>query len=908
MSLKAINFENANQFLNTIASPNRRLIPEEYSTLVEYVAELDPTHPSYSTLSSHRKSELEKRINKLADAIEKKLHPIHLRLSEIIQKQSQAIQEFSKRLPLPYNELRNVIKNMHPDLAKKIYYAIWLASGCPKQDPFGTEVLKSDSCILQRKFPAFFGSLKGTLLEQIASELEMEHQRAVIQETIDDLHETNKNLADQKKIDLARLTQQRDDQKVKAFESHFIDMKINSRQIQALFDVMPETIKSRLPKPPYFGRGFNSELYKTLGAHYDKKTGLTTFRVYAPHARNITLNLTAWRNIEHSILMTKKENGIWEAQTEQAKPGRSYHFMIVGQKGDDPFKKVDPFAFGNIFHCRGTDQEDFESIVLDIDQEFGWSDQTWMMNRVNINPAMTPMSIYEVHSPTWKKKDNGDPLNWRELASKLSTYCKEMGYSHVELMALFEHPRPISMGYQITNFYTLNSSMGSIEDFQFFVNHLHEQGIGVIADWVPAHFAMNKSALSLFDGSALLEDDQPEYALHPIWETYEFDYKKQFTKDFIGSNLDFLLKKFHFDGIRVDAVQSILNYNRDRLDANAGDINIDSKEFFSNLNAYVHKKYPGTLMIAEEAMGFPNLVRPVTELGQTIKTSGVGFDLTWHMGFMNDTLKYMGLSPHQRLSKFSTFIDTIKKVDCSDDFRPRGKVVLPFSHDENANGHGTIFTKMAGDSWPDKFANGRLLLAYQLLRGGGPILDFMGNEILQTEEWHWRLIKGLNDASERKKASVQWEELSPHLNPQYSRYHIGVRESRKALLRLYRDNPGLQNQTDAGISWIDAKDSENCVLSFHRRGGSQQFACIFNASDKDLNNYLIPLPETVYAPELEKLVGIKEVYNTDAIPFGGEGRVNAHIEILLDPTTNHPTHLKLHLPPYSALVLEEQFS
>jgi 1,4-alpha-glucan branching enzyme len=335
--------------------------------------------------------------------------------------------------------------------------------------------------------------------------------------------------------------------------------------------------------------------------------------------------------------------------------------------------------------------------------------------------------------------------------------------------------------------------------------------------------------------------------------------------------------------------------------------NLDAKAFLRNINHYVHRHYPGVLMIAEEAMGFPNLTRPVTERGIYTKTRGIDFDLTWHMGLMNDSLNYMGMPPHHRSYAYSIFAGTVENVDYNEDTRPRGKIVFPCSHDENANGKGTIFTRMGGNSDADKFANGRLFLAYQVLRGGGPFLDFMGNEILQKEEWHWRLIKGLKDANERKKACVQWEELDPSFDSQNYKYHRGAHESRKALLHLYRDNPGLQDQTNAGICWIDAKDSENGVLSFHRRGNRQQFACVFNSSDKDLKEYNITLPDACYAPELDKLVSIKEVYNTDAAAFGGLGRQNANVEIIRDFGTNRPTYLKLRLPPYSALLLEEQF-
>jgi 1,4-alpha-glucan branching enzyme len=655
---------------------------------------------------------------------------------------------------------------------------------------------------------------------------------------------------------------------------------------------------------------FNPELYKTLGAHYDKLSGNTTFRVYAPHARAITIKLTNPQgNIEKWVEMKKGENGIWEAHSQEAKPDFLYHFKITSENGDI-LRKIDPFAFANHVHA---DSGEHESKIALLDNDFKWTDDDWMHKRVQTNPAKTPMSIYEVHVPTWKKQENGDPLNWKELAHELSKYCKEMGYSHVELMALFEHPHPMSMGYQITSFFALNRTMGSLEDFQYFVNYLHEQKIGVIIDWVPAHFATDAFSLGTFDGSPVLEDDEERFRGHPQWGTYEFDFKKQFTRDFLGSNLEFLLNQFHIDGVRVDAVQSMLelNYGRapgTRKNAKGGSVNLHSKSFLRNINTYVHEKYPGVITIAEEAMGFPNLTRPRSERGIHTKTRGIGFDLTWHMGFMNNTLEYLATPPHHRNSSYSMFTGTVKNVDYNEDSRPRGKVVLPFSHDENANGKGTIFTKLGGDTFPDKFANGRLLLAYQLLRGGGPVLDFMGNEILQSQEWHGRLIKGLDNEQERKKASVQWEELDPNVDPFNHQYHLGARESRKALLHLYRDNPGLQDQTDAGFSWINAQDSQNGVLSFHRRGGGQQFACVFNSSNKDLKDYLIPLPNASYAPELDRLISVKEVYNTDDDAFGGGGRKNANVEIIRDNTTNRPTHLKLRLPPFSALLLEEGFA
>ncbi len=886
-----VNFEMANQLFHSVALPNQQTIPDEYDALQSYLDELNPGSRNYGTLPEHRKITLEKKISQLFKEIELKLHPIHLSTSEILKNQYDAVQALMRGLPSLSSpkQFHLAIKELHPELQQKIYYAAWLASGANPVNRSGHTDLETPG-ILQRKFPPLFAFMEGTLLEQISADLWMEHQRA--------LHQEN---GEQQQLE--HLTQQRDNDKKIIFETLFKEIKTNNFQMQALFDTLPNSVKTQVPQPPYYGRGFDPELYNTLGAHYDNTTGKTMFRVYAPHAREIKLNLTAWGNVEHTLQMIKKEDGVWEVQTGDAKPGRSYHFMIVGKNGGAPFKKIDPFAFGNIIHRREP-PGNHESIVRDIHKEFNWTDNSWITtDRVKINPAKTPIVIYEIHPPTWKKQTNGNPLNWRDLAVELSNYCKDIGYTHVELMALLEHPQPVSMGYQVTSFFTPNSDMGSIEDLQYFVNYLHEQKIGVIADWIPAHFAIDEFSLCSFDGTPLFEDDNPHFASHPEWGTYEFDFKKQFTKDFLGSNLEYILREFHFDAVRVDGVQSMLNlsYGRkggSRVNTLGTEHNLDAKTWLRNINTFVHNKHPGVLMIAEEAGGFPNLTRPVTERGVHTNTRGVGFDLTWHMWFMTKVLDYFSIPPHLRTFSYDLFSSTIKDVDYSEDCRPRGHVVLAFSHDEFKQQKGSPYAKMGGRSAYEKFASARVWLAYHIFRGGGGFLDFMGTPILQTEEWHWRLIRGLT--------AVQWELLYPS-NPDH-KYHIGVRESRKALLRLYRDNPGLQDQTDAGISWIDGKDSENCVLSIHRRGGNQQFACIFNTSDRDLQDYMIPLPNASYAPELDRLVGIKEVYNTDDVAFGGEGRLNASVEIIRDSYSNRPTHLRLRLPPCTAVVLEEQFS
>jgi 1,4-alpha-glucan branching enzyme len=395
------------------------------------------------------------------------------------------------------------------------------------------------------------------------------------------------------------------------------------------------------------------------------------------------------------------------------------------------------------------------------------------------------------------------------------------------------------------------------------------------------------------------------------------------------------------------------NYEK-RFNRHGSEVDSDAKAFIRNANNYIHKQYPDVLVMAEESSGFSNLNYSPEQRGEHSKMRGFGFDLTWHMGFMNDTLKFWNMHADQRRDAYPLFTSTIKNVDAGSDSRPRGKVVLAYSHDESANAKGTILARMAGgDDRAQKYANGRLALAYQLLRGGGPTLDMMGNDTLQTMEWHfivrmnqtfdiwdaetrnnwqngkWRdalpsstspeefgawenTLKYMQEHPEYQtpNPSFQWVGLDPNVDKDEHHFHRGAQASRRDLNHLLLNNPGLWDQTDHGFSWIKAEDSTNCIASFHRRSQDerQQFACIFNASANDISDYYIPLPDADFAPELDRLTGVTEVYNTDAINYGGQGRRNGSVEIIRDQYSRRPTHFKLRLPPFTAIVLEEFFS
>ena len=883
-------WDRADQFLKTFSKKN---VPSSVWTKME---ELDPKNSNYCTLATHRKGKLVQDI----DAIFEKIKPQYLPISiDPFDQGMQDLKKLKEKCSQSAYDFHRELKKVQPDLRTKIYAFVWILSGCPREPSFSEFLLKRDLSVLKREFSFFKEHRPKPVLDEVEEDFLLDLRL--------------KKWGELKQDCLPEELQSVVSSKVQFFERCFEDRTtLTHIQMKALFRFMPLPVQHQLAlkgiQPPFYGRGFNPKLHETLGAHFNAKNGRTHFAVYAPHAREIILHLTAFKKIEHALSMVKGGEGIWRVETDKAPPGRSYHFMITGDKGGEAVKKVDPFAFQNIIHNLDSKRNKHESQVVDIDKEFLWTDQEWMVSRVKRNFSKEPLIIYEVHAPSWMLSSSGKPPNWRELALKLAEYCKRQGYNAVELMGLFAHPHPISMGYQITNFFAFHSEMGSSEDLQYFVNHMHEKGILVIIDWVPAHFALDDYALSNFDGTPLLEDDDPRYQIHSQWGTKVFDYKKQWTKDFLASNICFLLEKGHFDGFRMDAVASMLylNYFRPehehRFNRRGNDINLSARAFLRNLNTYLSQEFPGVVRIAEESSGCPNVVRSSFEKGiyesghEKKKTRGLGFDMTWHMSFMNRCID----SVSQDICDFKSFVDTVKNVDGNEDICPRGRAILPFSHDENANDKGTLFTKMPGNTEEEKFARFRFITAYQLLRGGGGVLEFPGN---QQEEWHFILIKNTKDP-QRARPTFDQEALKHPL-------HGGAHESSKDLHHLWLQNPGLWDQTDMGFSWMYT-DPIRDTLGFHRRsyntegGIVQQFACIFNTSKEALEDYLISLPGPSDAPELDLLGSVHEVYNSDKKEYGGDGRVNLHVEILRDEN-ERPIHFKLRLPPSSVLVLEEKF-
>ena len=884
--------------------PSHEPFAKEIAQIRALAKQLDPAHPHAGFLSASRRSNLEERIEALFHQIQQQLQPpLAFTPREVLEERLRSLSALKESVhQCSPHAFYKRLKEMDPDLVKKIYALVWIASGCPKEYSFSPLLIKRDTEILKKRLPSLVGGAEGLLLDQVAEDLKVDFQLSQHPEHADSL----------------RLIES----KASFFLRSLENLERTHTEMKGLFHCMPAPVKAQLGiQPPFYGRGMNFKAYRTFGAHYDSNNRsstfrCTTFRLYAPHASKIDLHLTFRQNVQHKIPMQKGEGGVWIANVDadKAAPGRTYYFMITGAPGSPPVKKVDPFAFQSHIHDRDTQRINQESVVFDLDKIYTWGDQEWMNQRGDSDFSKQPLMIYEVHVPSWRLAE-GRPLNWRVLAAQLAAYCKEMHYNCVELMGMFSHPQPESMGYQITNFFAPHPEMGTWRDFQFFVNHMHKEKIGVLIDWAPAHFALDSFALGDFDGRPLFEDDEKCVAYHPKWGTYNFDFKKRFTKDFLASNLDFMLG-FHIDGVRVDAVSSMIWLNYDRKyddpgkrfnhdkagnEAKKNEINLPAKAFLRNLNAYVHKEHPTVMMIAEESSGFDNLTRRIDEKGQYCPLRGFGFKYRWHMNLKDKLVIYM--PKWDRKGFFDLFKQTLKDVDLCSDIYPRGEVVGYFSHDENANGNGTFYTRMYGNTPEEKFANGRLFLTYLTLRGGGPILDFMGTEFLQQMEWHGIVKENQTLPASRRKPSVQWGALDPACNPHEYQWHLSAKKCRKTLNRLFLTRPGLWDQTDQGLlpNWVDEKGE--CVLSFHRKGGNEQFLCVFNTSGTDLPSYELELADFA---GLATLSSVEEVYNTDDTEFGGRGRRNRSVQIIRNER-QHPTHLRLHIPPYTAILFEEKF-
>ncbi|GAA0266905.1 1,4-alpha-glucan branching protein GlgB [Cryptosporangium japonicum] len=609
------------------------------------------------------------------------------------------------------------------------------------------------------------------------------------------------------------------------------------------------------------GEGRHERLWDVLGAHvqhYATPGGPVTgvsFAVWAPNARGVrvTGDFTFWDG-RALPMRSMGSSGVWELFVPGVEIGARYKYQILGPDGHWR-EKADPMAFA-------TEVPPATASVV-TESSYEWSDDEWVAERDRGGWHAKPVSIYEVHLGSWKQG-----LSYRELADELVAYVTETGFTHVEFLPVAEHPFGGSWGYQVTGYYAPTSRFGVPDDFRYLVDKLHAAGIGVLVDWVPAHFPKDAFALARFDGTPLYEPADPRRGEHPDWGTYVFDVGRNEVRNFLVANALYWLEEFHVDGLRVDAVASMLYLDYSRKEGEwlpneyGGRENLDSVKFLQELNATVYRYHPGTMMVAEESTSWPGVSRP-THVG------GLGFGFKWNMGWMHDTLEYLSRDPIHR--QYHHHQMTFSLVYAwSENF------VLPLSHDEVVHGKGSLYGKMPGDRWR-KLAQLRALYAYMWAHPGKQLL-FMGGELAQESEWS-------------QDRSLDWWLLD-------NADHAGVQKLVGDLNRVYKDTPALYTQDvdPAGFSWIDANDAAGNVFSFLRYGADgSTLACIANFAGHPHHDYRIGLP---------RAGTWEEVVNTDADAYGGSGVGNlGSVEAEERPWHGEPASAVVTLPPLGVIWL-----
>ncbi len=616
-----------------------------------------------------------------------------------------------------------------------------------------------------------------------------------------------------------------------------------------------------------FNEGSHLRLYEKLGAHPIHRDGYdgTYFAVWAPNARHVyvTGDFNGWDR-KGFRLSPRENSGIWEGLVPGLDKGALYKYHIESNIRRFKVDKADPIAF----HCETPPKT--ASIVWDL--SYTWKDRSWMDRRGKANGLDAPISIYEVHPGSWMRlpEDDNRYLSYSELAHRLADYVNNMGFTHVELMPIMEHPFYGSWGYQGTGYFAPTSRYGTPQDFMYLVDYLHQNGIGVILDWVPSHFPNDIHGLGFFDGTHLYEHDDPRRGFHPDWKSYIFNYSRHEVRSFLLSSAMFWLDKYHVDGLRVDAVASMLYLDYSRKKGEwvpnqfGGRENLDAISFLRRFNEEIYHNYPDVQTIAEESTDWPMVSRP-TYVG------GLGFGMKWDMGWMHDTLEYFSRDPVYR--KYHHDKLTFRMLYAfSENF------VLSLSHDEVVHGKSSLIGKMPGDDW-QKFANLRLLFSCMFTQPGKKLV-FMGNEFGQWKEWD-------------HEKSLDWHLL------QYAP-HSGLQKLMRDIARLYGSEPALYElDFDAGgFEWVDCNDSIHSVVSYLRRGNSSEDIFLVSL------NYT-PLPHYAYRVGVPRGGNWKEVLNSDAADYGGSGQGNlGAVEAESKFFHGRPYSLSITLPPLAAVIFK----
>jgi len=592
-----------------------------------------------------------------------------------------------------------------------------------------------------------------------------------------------------------------------------------------------------------FSHGTFYKIYEKFGAQITDNNGIkgVQFTTWAPNADNISVigEFNGWTEGKNEMTRLN-DAGVWSLFIPGLNEGDNYKYSIRSNVDGQYRRKSDPYCF------RSEVRPNNASIVHNINK-YTWNDEEWLRTR-GCNPLFKekPINIYEAHLGSWKRdyynpefKNEWGYLSYRQLAHEIVDYVKKMGYTHIELMPVMEHPLDISWGYQVTGYYAPTSRFGNPEDFMYFVDHCHQNGIGVILDWVPAHFPADEHSMAFFDGKQIYAYESWKKGYHKDWNTYIFDYGRHEVQNFLIGSALLWLEKYHADGLRVDAVASMLylDYSREQGEwepnIHGGRENLEAIEFIKHLNDVVHKYHPDTLMIAEESTSWPGVSHPVSE-------AGLGFDMKWNMGWMNDILLYFSKDPIHRKYHHG-------KITFSLWYAFSENFVLPISHDEVVHGKKSLLEKMPGDNW-QKFANLRLFFGF-MFGHPGKKLNFMSNDIAQYNEWN-------------SEVTIERNLLELDLNKKFNTYAAD-------LYTLYKEHPAMYEVDfdSKGFQWVDFSDSLHSVISFYRLSTDEKEILLFtlNMTPTVHNDYLIGIPKPGYW---------KEILNSDAEIYGGSGTGN----------------------------------
>jgi 1,4-alpha-glucan branching enzyme len=619
----------------------------------------------------------------------------------------------------------------------------------------------------------------------------------------------------------------------------------------------------------HFREGTFFRAYEKLGAHLLGSEATpqgrgTHFAVWAPNASAVSVvgDFNAWQRDAHPLQARADSSGIWEGVVAGAAAGALYKYHVASRQHGFATDKSDPYAFRTELPPRTA------SVVWDL--SYQWRDAAWMAQRKQRNSLAAPWSIYELHLGSWRRvpEEHNRSLNYRELAHAVADYVSELGFTHVELMPVMEHPFYGSWGYQVTGYFAPSARYGTPQDFMYFIDHLHQRGIGVILDWVPSHFPSDEHGLAYFDGTHLYEHADPRQGFHPEWNSSIFNYGRAEVRDFLASNALFWLDTYHADALRVDAVASMLYLDYGRRAGEwipnrfGGHENLEAVDFLKQLNLAVYRDHPDTQTIAEESTAWPMVSRP-TYLG------GLGFGLKWNMGWMHDTLRYFQQDPVHRKFHHGRLTFSIWYA-FSENF------VLPLSHDEVVHGKGSLLGRMPGDEW-QQFAQLRLLFGYMWTHPGKKLL-FMGGEFGQKREWS-------------HETSLEWHVLKYPL-------HAGIQRWLRDLNQLYRTTPALYELdfSGGGFEWIDSDDADTSVLSYLRLSSAgEPVLTVCNFTPVARGDYRVGVPRG----------GIwHERLNSDAAAYGGSGVGNLGTVSAVSPGFHgRPFTLQLRLPPLAAVVL-----